>query len=290
MAQSGSKGSISNPYTMSEFESMADAGTWQGGYVMDDNGNVTYMMKEVTVDGYSCGSYTSGSGSGDFQFASYTSFSGDSSSGDDDDDDGYGNGGNGGNGGSGGGTGRGTGGGTGGSGNAGITGENFGFGNGVPDVSNKVTFSGFRKNDPKGCLSRCTEMLQSAGGELTGEDIAMGIYQDERVVGPVENYADGIQYIEEQLNNGLPVIVYVDYKDGCSVGKTKNDKAGDHAIIIVGGSCDCGFHFYDPATGNEGRGTSTSNRLIYQDGMLQCDCTCTGNSKHYILSSIRINI
>ena len=106
MAQSGSKGTKSNPYTMSEYESMADAGTWQGGYVIDDSGTVTYIMKEVRVSGYSCGSYKSGSGSWDFQFASYTSFSGDPSLNDDDDDDGYGNGGiGGGTGGSGGGTG-----------------------------------------------------------------------------------------------------------------------------------------------------------------------------------------
>lgn len=280
MAQSGSKGSMSNPYTMSEYESMADAGTWQGGYVKDDNGTVTYMMKDLIVTGYSSGSYKSGSSSGDYQFASYTSFSGDPSLNEDEDgDDSYGNGG-----------GSGSTGGSGSSGNSGSTGGGSGSnGSSVPDISNKVTFSGFRKDDTAGCLRRCMEMLKSAGGELTGEDIPMGIYQDKRVVGPIDNYFDGILYIEEQLYKGLPVIVYVDYKDGCSVGSTKNDKAGDHAIIIVGGTCASGFHFYDPATGNEGRGTSTSNRLIYQEGMFQCVCTCTGNSKHYILSSIRKN-
>ena len=29
----GAKGTISNPYTMAEFEELADAGLWQGGYV-----------------------------------------------------------------------------------------------------------------------------------------------------------------------------------------------------------------------------------------------------------------
>ena len=88
---------------------------------MDDNGNVTFVMNELSVDGYSCGSYTSGSGSGDFQFASYTSFSGDSSSGDDDDDDGYGNGGNGGGNGNGGNNSNGGNGGGGGYNNSGNT-------------------------------------------------------------------------------------------------------------------------------------------------------------------------
>ena len=49
----GAKGTISNPYTMAEFEELADAGLWQGGYVIDDGGNVTYTMAELTVTGYS---------------------------------------------------------------------------------------------------------------------------------------------------------------------------------------------------------------------------------------------
>ena len=47
----GQKGTKSNPYTMAEYESMANAGTWEGGYVMDDSGEAVYMMKEVTVEG-----------------------------------------------------------------------------------------------------------------------------------------------------------------------------------------------------------------------------------------------
>ena len=49
----GAKGTISNPYTMAEFEELADAGLWQGGFVIDDGGNVTYTMAELTVTGYS---------------------------------------------------------------------------------------------------------------------------------------------------------------------------------------------------------------------------------------------
>ena len=49
----GAKGTTGNPYTMAEFEELADAGLWQGGYVKDDSGNVTYMMAELTVTGYS---------------------------------------------------------------------------------------------------------------------------------------------------------------------------------------------------------------------------------------------
>lgn len=58
MAKTAAKGTIENPYSMSECESMLEAGTWPGGYVRDDAGTVSYVMKSVTVQGYS------GSGSG----------------------------------------------------------------------------------------------------------------------------------------------------------------------------------------------------------------------------------
>lgn len=70
MAKTAAKGTIDNPYSMSECEKMLDAGTWPGGYVRDDAGTVSYVMKSVTVQGYS------GSGSGsnwhgsDFEFCS----------------------------------------------------------------------------------------------------------------------------------------------------------------------------------------------------------------------------
>ena len=70
MAKTSTKGTRENPYSMSECDSMLDAGTWPGGYVKDDAGQVSYVMKSVTVQGYS------GSGSGsnwhgsDFEFCS----------------------------------------------------------------------------------------------------------------------------------------------------------------------------------------------------------------------------
>ena len=60
---------MDNPYTMSECESMLDAGTWPGGYVKDDAGKVTYVMKSATVYGYSGSGSGSGSGGSDFEFS-----------------------------------------------------------------------------------------------------------------------------------------------------------------------------------------------------------------------------
>ena len=86
------KGSKSDPYTMAEYNEMLQNGTWKGGYVKDDNGNVSYTLPELVANGYSGSGSGSGSSSGngsgsDFQFGSYKSFQGDPGLDDDDDDD-----------------------------------------------------------------------------------------------------------------------------------------------------------------------------------------------------------
>jgi len=111
----GEKGTKGNPYTMAEFEELADAGLWHGGYVIDDGGTVSYFMAELTVIGYSGYSGYGSSGSdfdpwGSDPFGSFNPW-------DDGDDKGEDTGGAGGN--SGGITGEGYGGGTSGGGGGG---------------------------------------------------------------------------------------------------------------------------------------------------------------------------
>ena len=66
---SSAKGTMENPYSMSECDEMLDNGTWTGGYVRDDSGTVSYVMQSVTVQGYS------GSGSGSEEHGSDFEFS-----------------------------------------------------------------------------------------------------------------------------------------------------------------------------------------------------------------------
>ena len=66
---SSAKGTMENPYSMSECDEMLDNGTWPGGYVRDDSGTVSYVMQSVTVQGYS------GSGSGSEEHGSDFEFS-----------------------------------------------------------------------------------------------------------------------------------------------------------------------------------------------------------------------
>ena len=66
---SSAKGTMENPYFMSECDELLDNGTWPGGYVKDDSGQVSYVTKSVTVWGYS------GSGSGSEEHGSDFEFS-----------------------------------------------------------------------------------------------------------------------------------------------------------------------------------------------------------------------
>ena len=59
MAKTAAKGTKENPYSLDECDRMLEAGTWPGGYVRFDDGEVAYTPKgQAVANGYS------GSGSG----------------------------------------------------------------------------------------------------------------------------------------------------------------------------------------------------------------------------------
>ncbi|MCM1372768.1 MAG: hypothetical protein NC113_05470 [Bacteroides sp.] len=123
----------------------------------------------------------------------------------------------------------------------------------------------------------------------------MALYSGTRVLKTGADAARGLAYIEEQLTKGKPVIVSVDYRIGCSMGDTRNDKAGDHFVIIVGGNINQGFHYFDPATEYPDRGTSAENLFKYENGLLINKKTCminknTKSPETYIVSGVRINL
>ena len=167
----------------------------------------------------------------------------------------------------------------------------------IPDVLSPKDFRGFKQSESNGCFKRCNEMLAKANCtlkpfEVGGEnDIAMTNYDTNgRPTTASENVSKGIKYISNQLLQGHPVIVAVDYHDGKTIGRDWNDKAGDHFVIIVGGSATTGYHYYDPATSDRGRGTSTENMFTLQNGMFKDSNRCTNKDvKYYTLTSIRRN-
>ena len=286
------KGSKSDPYTMAEYNEMLKNGTWKGGYVKDDNGNVSYTLPELAANGYSGSGNRSGSSSGngsgsDFQFGSYKSFQGDPGLDDDDEDDEESGGNNGNNNQSSGGNGEYFGGGGGGS----YSGSN----KYVYDVSKNVVFHGYLESDKTGCKNRCKEMLKSAGKTMSNQDIAFTNFDGEgRATTPTEHVQEGLNYIDSQLKAGYPVVAVVDYKKGTSLGDIWNDLAGDHFVIIVGKTKNGEYRYYDPAKTGADRGTSEENVFRYSNGTFistsNNNVTANKIPQPYTLTSIRKNL
>lgn len=277
------KGSFENPYTRKEYDDIINSDKdWPGGYVSglgyvagDTIITGSWLSDDSWLDSWEDSSYSdpwadsgSGSSSGSSQGAGGSSGSSQGTGGSSSSS-------------------QGTGGSQGGSG--GHTASN-GQGSRTPDVLKSKDFSGFRSDDKAGCLNRCREMLKKANCVLSDAEIAIMKYnQNGRATIPTSRYSEGISYIDNQLKMGHPVIVGVDYKNGHSTGDRRADQAADHFVIIVGGDLSSGYHYFDPATASQERGTSSSNKFTEQVGVLRSTTNCTGKSHEYILTSIRKN-
>ncbi|MCM1311780.1 MAG: hypothetical protein NC206_05015 [Bacteroides sp.] len=275
-AQSNSnspKGSIDNPYTLTEFYDYEN-GAWPGGYVE----GLGYVPPDTVIWGSQSSSSDPDSWGSDISdpWGSDTSdlWGSDGSSS---------NPGNTGGGGGGGTTGGGRPGGT-------TSGNNTTNKNPVADVLSVSQFRPFQDNEPRGCFRRCQEMLASANCSLNDGEIAMANYDSNgRATTPTSSAPEGISYIESQLNQKHPVIVSVDYKEGTSMGSGKSDQAGDHFVIIVGGCSSEGFHYYDPGTRDSDNGTSPNNMFLYENGLLIDTSVIVGKDYKYIVTGIRTN-
>lgn len=278
------KGSVSNPYTEDEYNTMCDADTWKGGYVK----GLGYVGAQTTIYGSSSCSESSynedeyselsdpfGSWSDSWsEMQSPCSGEGNPSSQSNDQsthsscqDNGQVP-----------------------SIQSGSNGDRH-FGNyNVPDILPTTKFRGYKESDPQGCLRRYKEMLAAVGCSLRGSEILMANHNAKgRATTPSRDFYIGMEYIDSQLQLGNPVIVSIDRKEGTSMGSTRQDQAGDHFVIIVGGNRTSGYHYYDPATSNRERGTSNNNRFTLQGGMLKSKNTCTGKEQEYTLTGIRKN-
>ncbi len=282
------KGTAENPYTEAEYEAMLNNGTWPGGYVQ----NLGYCMKEVVISSSYPGL------SDDLEFSDDSWFSDDFDSWDFGSDplDNSGDGGStqpSGTGGSGNNNNGGNHGGNITSGGSGTSGGNSSAN--IIDVIPTSAFKGYLDSDKAGCFNRCREMLAEAKCQLNGNEIAMTHYDSNgRATTATDKFKSGLNYIDGQLRQKKPVIVAVDYKKGTSMGETRADQAGDHFVIIVGGSQTKGYHYYDPATASRERGTSLNNLFKMDGGLMKSTNTCTSADpsrppRYYILTSVREN-
>lgn len=288
---STNKGSYENPYTYDEYELLLLNDEWEGGFVRFPDG-IKYSTGTADVYG-SSGNDGSGSDSGsntwdpnDWGSGNWGSeFFGSDTMGSYDPWAPDGNTGNqGGNGGmAGGGN---TGGGTpsgGGSGSS-HSDDKDDYPD-YPDVLSTDKFSKFKPSEPRECFKRCKEMLTAGHGNWSGGDGKEILMANSSKTGEAttaaSSFNEGLDYIDSQLAQGKPVIVTVDYQPGSTTGSTRDDQAGDHFVIIVGGGRTSGYHYFDPATEDVGRGTSTDNKFTMQGNLLKDVNNCRGEGKEY---------
>lgn len=102
--------------------------------------------------------------------------------------------------------------------------------------------------------------------------------------------SEGLNYINQQLETGYPILVGVDYK----AGSPNSDKTTDHFIVIVGRGCknnEVYYLFYEVGTGQQEngqyKGAHENNKLyLKKDNTLQGTPYHNSNKK-YIVVQIR---
>lgn len=287
------KGTYENPYSFKEYEDLVNAGMWKGGWVRYQTGVYYAALGGVAHGSLGCdddGSDTMGSDSIGCDYYGSDELGSDTTEIETPSQPGDSTGTNPGRGGGGGTGGVNPGGGIpsgGGSGTSHSGGDNYPD---IPDVLPTSAFKGLTKKD--GCFERCKEMLTAGNGDWSGKDgkeILMA-HSDStgQATTAASSFEDGLDYIDGQLKQGKPVIVVVDYKPGDTMGGERNDKGGDHFVIIVGGSRTSGYHYFDPATANQGRGTSTDNTFRMEGNLLKDVNNCTLKEvRYYTVTAVR---
>ena len=109
-----------------------------------------------------------------------------------------------------------------------------------------------------------------------------------------EQAEKAVNYMKDALEQGIPVIIGVDDKDG----SPNKDNTTDHFLVVVGmGNDDNGNYFrvYDNATSNITGGTNPDNKLYYNpetykiEGNKQFDNPYSQEVRRYIVSQVRIS-
>jgi hypothetical protein len=164
---------------------------------------------------------------------------------------------------------------------------------------------GERKKQDTACLKTCKLILAKAGlseNSASPNDVYQVATQIPNV--SVKDQKDqskylqintekaikGLEYIDEQLSLGYPILVGVDYK----YGSPNKDKVTDHFVVIVGRGCkedEVFYYFYEVGTEYPSSGKSDDNKLyLGDDNLLRGTPHYDSSKRKYIVSQIRMNV
>ena len=160
-------------------------------------------------------------------------------------------------------------------------------------IAENIDFFGYDASDPAGCFRRALEMLDSDNYQTVASDhpdvVQMTQADSNGDLQVQDNISDGIDLINEYLDDGIPIIVGVDYHDG---HPGNADETTDHWLVIVGrattGNQTC-YRYYDAQTGHVSIGTSSDNTLCEQDDHTLTDVYREGSTyeRTYTVTMVR---
>ncbi|WP_407264346.1 hypothetical protein [Tenacibaculum maritimum] len=99
----------------------------------------------------------------------------------------------------------------------------------------------------------------------------------------------GIKYLDQQLDNKKPIIVWLD--DGRNE-KYNSDKTTEHFLVIVGKGCENGnkyYRYFDVGTKHLSKGTKETNRLFIKESEQLIQGKHPDGKKTYTVAQVRRN-
>lgn len=142
------------------------------------------------------------------------------------------------------------------------------------------------------CRKTCQAMQINAG--YTSSDsqfIPMTMNRNDRPYASDPRFQEGLNYLDSELQHGRAVIVGVDWKDNHITDN--RDHASDHFILVVGRYTIAGsvfYHYFDPGTQFQEKGTRCENILQIKDGYLVGDYVdIPSKIHHYVVTRVNYN-
>lgn len=156
---------------------------------------------------------------------------------------------------------------------------------------------GDRKAQSVACKKTCDDILIKNGLSATSK-LAKDLYQialentsHTELIINTEEGKKGIDYLNQELEKGVPVQVGVDHALNYKKGKL-NEGTTDHFIVIIGKGCEKGkiyYLFYDVGTVFKEKGANDNNRLYLDQLHYSLKGKTIYNGNNYTVTQIRKN-
>jgi RHS repeat-associated protein len=146
------------------------------------------------------------------------------------------------------------------------------------------------------CYQASSEMLQNEGVETSGrgtEILVTGTAANGRAGDANANASTGFAVVDQALENGNPIMVGVDYKNG----SPNVDGRTDHFIVVSsktetlnhGAVTSTTYNFFDPRTSYQNYGTSSNNQLTISNNKMTGSYNHGGSNYNYTVTTVRRN-